>query len=125
MSKPSVRSWLSNLFATPINAIKQRLQRSSRRTLLRKSVSESSLDELLSSSSTNHIPSSQTTWEHTSISDNTLAQVSSQLNCLLEEPDEDEDVSILIESQIVEPSPHKKSYCQAQRSTCQYKICQQ
>ena len=75
--------------------------------LLRKSVSESSLDELLSYSSNNHVPSSHTTWDHNSTCDNTLAQVSSQLTCLTEEPDEGEDVSIVKKSQIVVQSPHK------------------
>ena len=105
VSKPSVRSRISKVFATPINAIKDRLQRSSRRTLLTKSVSESSLDELLSSSSAHHVPSSRTIWEGTSISDNTLAQVPSQLNCLLEEPDDD--IDLQKDSQITVDSPHR------------------
>ena len=47
-----------------------------------------------------------------------LAQESSQLSCLPEEPDEDEDVSILKESRIVVPSPHKNKTAVKHRNPC-------
>ena len=51
------------------------------------------------------MPSSETIWEGTSISDNTLAQVPSQLNCLPEEPDED--IDLQKDSPITVDSPQR------------------
>ena len=76
----SVRGRLSNLFVTPIKAIKLRLQKSSQKPGLTKSDSTNSLGES-SPSQHGRVPPSQDKWDCI-IGDNTLAQVSSQLDSL-------------------------------------------
>ena len=76
-------NYVCNLFATPIKAIKLRLQKSSQKAGLTKSDSTNSLDELLPSQH-GHVPPSQDNWDRI-IGDNALAQVSSQLDSLPEE----------------------------------------
>ena len=102
----SVRGRLCNLFATPIKAIKLRLQKSSQKAGLTKSDSTNSLDELLPSQH-GHVPPSQDKWDCI-IGDNTLAQVSSQLDSLPEEEVvETADVTQNSSTIQLSPSPEK------------------
>ena len=85
-----MRNRLSNFFATPINAIKDKLHLSLRPRMM-KSDSRNSLDELLKFRKDGHVPPDPPLMWDSDVGHHTLAQVSSQssrLDCLPEENDE-------------------------------------